>query len=310
MRGPPALSRFRNRLSWEDLNPSGIRQLVDLAAAEDLIGHGLEHKPQIAGDRTTLAIQVKGEGKAAVIARESMVVCGIKAIPVVLDAFGATQVNFATEKADGDLAVEGECIGVLSGSASTLLTAERTLLNLLQKMSGIATSARKFVDMLEGYDTEMLDTRKNTLGWRALEKYSVAQGGFYNHRYGLNDRILIKDNHLGAKGIVDGHRLEETIKTVKASNQDLIVEVEVDHVTQVSPSINGGADAILLDNFSPNEVAKVVQVYKEEVVLEASGSITLETVCEYAEAGPHFLSTGAAVHRSNWVDLGLDWKEN
>ncbi len=306
----PALSHFRTRLSWEDLNPSAIRKLVDLAIDEDLIGHGLRIAPQSTGDRTTRAIQVHGEGKASVIAREPMVVCGLEAIPILLEVFGPTQANFSTRKEDGDLVVAGECIGVLSGSSSTLLSAERTLLNLLQKMSGIATSARKFVDMLQGCDTEMLDTRKTTPGWRALEKYSAARGGFYNHRYGLNDQILVKDNHLAAKGIVDGHRLEETISGMKANNPDLILEVEVDHLSQVSPSINGGADAILLDNFIPTEVAKVVHAHKKEVVLEVSGNITLETAREYAETGPHFLSTGAAVHRSNWVDLGLDWEQN
>jgi len=304
---PTALSHFRQRLSWDDLDKDAIRKLVRLAAEEDLHGKGLINETTRTGDQTTISMGVSGQGTAAIVAREPLVVCGLPMIPLILKEFEVEDAAIENSKVDGDEVEVGETLAFISGAAVGLLTAERTLLNFIQRLSGVATASKAFVKALSGTKTDLLDTRKTTPGHRALEKYATATGGFFNHRYGLNDRILVKDNHLAANRATKGKKLAESVARLKGTGANLLVEVEVDCSEQIAPVLSAGVDAILLDNFSVEEVAEAVEEIEDRAVVEASGGITLESARQYADANPHFLSTGAPVHNSSWMDLGLDW---
>ena len=307
MKEPTALSHFRQRLSWDDLDKDAIRKLVRLAVEEDLYGKGLINETTRTGDQTTISMGVSGQGTAAIVAREPLVVCGLPMIPLILKEFEVEDAAIENSKVDGDEVEVGETLAFISGAAVGLLTAERTLLNFIQRLSGVATASKAFVKALSGTKTDLLDTRKTTPGHRALEKYATATGGFFNHRYGLNDRILVKDNHLAANRATKGKKLAESVARLKGTGPNLLVEVEVDCGEQIAPVLSAGVDAILLDNFSVEEVAEAVEEIEDRAVVEASGGITLESARQYADANPHFLSTGAPVHNSSWMDLGLDW---
>ena len=250
---------------------------------------------------------VSGQGTAAIVAREPLVACGLPMIPLILEEFEVENAAVENSKSDGDEVEVGETLAFISGAAVGLLAAERTLLNFIQRLSGVATASKAFVKALSETKTDLLDTRKTTPGHRALEKYATATGGFFNHRYGLNDRILVKDNHLAANRATKGKKLAESVARLKGTGANLLVEVEVDCSEQIAPVLSAGVDAILLDNFSVEEVAEAVEEIEDRAVVEASGGITLESARQYADANPHFLSTGAPVHNSSWMDLGLDW---
>ncbi|MBC8349635.1 MAG: carboxylating nicotinate-nucleotide diphosphorylase [Verrucomicrobia bacterium] len=307
MKEPAALSHFRQRLSWDDLDKDAIRKLVRLAAEEDLHGKGLKKEAAQTGDQTTISMGVSGQGTAAIVAREPLVACGLQMIPLILEEFEVENAAVENSKSDGDEVETGETLAFISGAAVGLLATERTLLNFIQRLSGVATASKAFVKALSETNTGLLDTRKTTPGYRALEKYATATGGFFNHRYGLNDRILVKDNHLAANRATKGNKLAESVARLKATGSSLLIEVEVDCREQIAPVLSAGVDAILLDNFSVEEVAKAVEEIQGRAVVEASGGITLESARQYADASPHFLSTGAPVHHSSWMDLGLDW---
>jgi nicotinate-nucleotide pyrophosphorylase (carboxylating) len=304
---PAALSRFRQRLSWGDLDKDAIRKLIRLAAEEDLHGKGLKNEAAQTGDQTTISMGVSGQGTAAIVAREPLVACGLPMIPLILEEFEVEDSTVENSKSDGDEVEVGETLAFISGAAVGLLAAERTLLNFIQRLSGVATASKAFVKALSETKTDLLDTRKTTPGYRALEKYATATGGFFNHRYGLNDRILVKDNHLAANRATKGKKLAESVARLKRTGPSLLVEVEVDCSEQIAPVLSAGVDAILLDNFSVEEVAEAVEEIQGRAVVEASGGIKLESARQYADASPHFLSTGAPVHNSSWMDLGLDW---
>jgi len=304
---PAALSHFCQRLSWDDLDKDAIRKLVRLAADEDLHGKGLKNDATQTGDQTTISMGVSDLGTAAIVAREPLVACGLPMIPLILEEFEVENAEVENSKSDGDEVEIGETLAFISGAAVGLLAAERTLLNFIQRLSGVATSSKAFVKALSETKTGLLDTRKTTPGYRALEKYATATGGFFNHRYGLNDRILVKDNHLAANRATKGKKLAESVARLKGTGTNLLVEVEVDCSEQIAPVLSAGVDAILLDNFSVEEVAEAVEEIQCRAVVEASGGITLESARQYADASPHFLSTGAPVHNSSWMDLGLDW---
>ena len=307
MKEPAALSHFRQRLSWDDLDKDAIRKLVRLAAEEDLHGKGLTKEAAQTGDQTTISMGVSGQGTAAIVAREPLVACGLPMIPLILEEFEVENAAVENSKSDGDEVETGETLAFISGAAVGLLATERTLLNFIQRLSGVATASKAFVKALSETNTGLLDTRKTTPGYRALEKYATATGGFFNHRYGLNDRILVKDNHLAANRATKGNKLAESVARLKGTGSSLLIEVEVDCSEQIAPVLSAGVDAILLDNFSVEEVAEAVEEIQGRAVVEASGGITLESARQYADASPHFLSTGAPVHNSSWMDLGLDW---
>ena len=242
-----------------------------------------------------------------IVVREPMIVCGIKLIPLIADAFGAGEVTLHENLDDGTEAQPGQSIGTLIGPQSQILLIERTVLNFLQKLCGIATGTKRFVSLIEQHGVGLLDTRKTTPGLRSLEKYATGCGGGYNHRMGLYDRILAKDNHLAAASVDNPAKLELFVRDLKKSQPGFLVEVEVDDLDQLDAVLQGGADAVLLDNFSPDDIAKAVNLNHDRAILEASGGINEKNISLYAQAKPHFISTGAPVHASRWLDLGLDW---
>jgi nicotinate-nucleotide pyrophosphorylase (carboxylating) len=192
--------------------------------------------------------------------------------------------------------------------ASTLLSAERVLLNFLQKLTGIATLTAVYAAGLANTSSRLLDTRKTTPGWRMLEKYAVATGGGWNHRLGLFDRIMLKDNHLAAGHAVGGGQLAALVRHARAVRPDLLVECEVDALEQIAPVLEAEADVILLDNFSPETLRAALGEIGNLAWTEASGGITLENIGDIAKIGPDFISTGALTHQAAWVDVGLDWE--
>ena len=296
------------RLNWDQIDPDYLRQLVGLAKIEDLAGAGLASRPERLGDVTTALMPEGKFGQAQLTAREPMVVCGLGMVQHVLDAYGEGCL-FVPSMTDGSDVVAGEVLGTIDGLSSALLQGERVLLNFLQHLSGIASETREYVDALNGSDTALLDTRKTLPGYRVLQKYAFACGGGYNHRIGLFDRIMLKDNHLQVAGATGGDRLTETVALARATCGTLPVEVEVDSLTQIAPILEAGADIILLDNFSPEELKEAVRLIDGQACTEASGGITHNTLHWLGDLGLDFISTGAPVHQSRWKDIGLDWIE-
>lgn len=266
--------------------------------------------PPESRDVTSSSCKISGEGEAMIVVREPMIVCGIKLIPLIAETFGASEVTLHENLDDGTEVQPGQSIGTLIGPQSKILLIERTVLNFLQKLCGIATGTKRFVSLIEQYGVGLLDTRKTTPGLRSLEKYATGCGGGYNHRMGLYDRILAKDNHLAASSVDSPIKLEEFVRDLKKNQPKLLVEIEVDNLDQLDAVLQGGADAVLLDNFAPNDIVKAVDLNLDRAILEASGGINEKNIALYAQAKPHFISTGAPVHASRWLDLGLDWVQS
>ena len=305
---PPALSNFKSRITWDNLDKDLLESHLKICAEEDL-GKKFHEKNDWELDITTRNCRLMGSGSAQVMARESMIICGLMLIPLILKQFTNGEVSFTTNCQDGQSIGSDQIIGQLEGPENEILIVERTLLNFLQRIYGIATKAKKFVRIIEDLGVGLLDTRKTTPGLRLLEKYASGCGGSYNHRIGLFDRILIKDNHLAAAGVSEGSELEKFLHTVvQKKEEDVIVEVEIDQISQIHPAIQSGVDAVLLDNFTPENINRAVQEVQNKVVVEVSGGITEASIKDYAMARPHFISTGAPIHSGRWVDIGLDWK--
>lgn len=302
-----AIEQFCRRLDWEDIDVDHLRRLIASARDEDLGGLGLAEKPSRAGDVTTDSLPAEIDGTAELVARESLIVCGLPLTPLILEAFGPDCL-FEPSARDGDRVEKGDVLGSVSGPAATLLQAERVMLNFVQHLSGIATQTARYVKALGKSSARLLDTRKTTPGLRVLEKYAVARGGGWNHRLGLFDRVLLKDNHLAASGVADNKGLTDAVRTVGLKNPDVIIEVEVDRIDQIEAVLNAGADVILLDNFSQAEVADAVALIGGRVYIEASGSVTPDSLAGLAATGVDFISCGALIHKSVWKDVGLDWK--
>lgn len=298
---------FQTRLAWQDLDPDYLHQLVGLAKIEDLAGAGLADRPERLGDVTTALMPEGATGEAQLTAREPLTICGLGLVQAVLDSYG-TDGRFEPKVKDGDALKKGDIIGILSGSSSALLQAERVLLNFLQHLSGIATETRRYVDALGDSTTALLDTRKTLPGYRVLQKFAFACGGGYNHRIGLFDRIMLKDNHLAVAGATGGNRLTETVALAVNACEDLAVEVEVDTLEQIEPVLEAGADIILLDNFSIAELREAMRIIDGRACAEASGGIQIDTLPALGELGLDFISTGAPIHQSTWKDIGLDWR--
>lgn len=308
---PTSSQRFREqlyrRVSWSDLDPEALSALVARARDEDLDGAGFREGPARPGDASTAAVIGEAHGSADLIAREKLVACGLPLVPLVLEAYG-NEAHFSQDVEEGQKVAPGGVLGRLEGTVAPLLTAERVILNFLQRLSGIATATARFCEALGPDGPCLLDTRKTTPGLRALEKYATATGGGWNHRLGLYDRIMLKDNHLAASKGSAGERLAAAVRQAISRRPDLPVEVEVDLPEQILPALHAGAHVILLDNFSDTALAAAVREIDGRALTEASGGINLDRCARLRDLGLDFVSTGATVHQARWVDIGLDWR--
>lgn len=278
------------------------RSLIALALAED-IGP--------TGDRTTLAlIPPDREATAAFVARTAGVVAGLPAAALVIGAVDAG-LRFVPEVPDGTRVGPGQRIAAVSGPLQHILVAERTALNFLQRLSGVASLTRKYVDTIAGLKAAILDTRKTTPGWRLLEKYAVRMGGGVNHRTGLYDGILIKDNHIAGLGD-PATAVRRAVELARAfpGNRGLPVEVEVDSLAQLDQVLPAKPEIVLLDNMPPDVLRAAVAVrdrMSPGTLLEASGGVNLSTVRAIAEAGVDRVSVGALTHSAPALDIALDY---
>jgi nicotinate-nucleotide pyrophosphorylase (carboxylating) len=280
-----------------ELFATEICQVVQLALAED-IG---------SGDATTLAV-VPGTAtaKAVMRAREPLVVAGLAfAEATFAEVSPAIQVERLAR--DGQHVGAGEILLRLSGLARAILSAERVALNFVQRLSGIATLTAQFVDAIKGTPAQILDTRKTTPGWRRFEKYAVTCGGGKNHRFGLFDLILIKDNHLAALQNEKPNAIAAAVARAREKFPNLKVEVEADTLEQAEQAADAGADLILLDNMNPVKLRLAVQKIKGRAQIEASGGVNPANVRAIAGAGVDFISVGALTHSARAVDIGLDF---
>jgi len=279
------------------------RRLIRLALAEDLGDRG---------DLTTQALISPAQTASVnIVARQAGVLAGLRLAPLVFHEIDQA-VRFEAHVADGDVLSRGQAVASLSGRLQSLLVGERTCLNFLAHLCGIATLTRKFVDAVTGTSAQIFDTRKTLPGWRELEKFAVRAGGGCNHRMGLFDMVLVKDNHLAAWRAESADR--GVAAAVRAARErapaGIAVEVEVDTLEQFADAIAGKPDLVLLDNMSPDELRRAVAWRNERapaIGLEASGGITLENVAEIARTGVERISVGALTHSPAALDLAFDW---
>ena len=271
-----------------------IERIVRMALEEDL-GHGHD----ITSDTLIPASET---ATATLRARQPGVLCGLM---LALTAFSLTDIDFdmSVHKQDGDLLEPGDVIAEITGPARALLTAERVALNFLTHLSGIATLTRQYVKEIEGTGAEICDTRKTIPGLRMFQKYEVSIGGGANHRFGLDDAILIKDNHIAIAGGID-----QALNQAKMLAGHMVkIEIEVDTLEQLQAVINNGnADVVMLDNMAPEILKQGIEMVEGRMAVEASGGVTIDTVRAIAETGVHYISAGALTHSAPALDIGLD----
>lgn len=309
--GTGVVKEFR-QIVWDERVADDCRQIIRLAVREEL---------DRSHDLTTVAlVAAASRGAADIVVRQPGVLAGLPAVPLVISELNL-DVSFRPFHEDGDAVAAGTRVVRLDGATRHLLTAERLILNLLGRLSGIATLTRQFVRQVAGTRSRIYDTRKTTPGWRRLEKYAVRCGGGSNHRTGLFDAVLIKDNHLaqaacnasgtGMSPAEAVRRARRYLQDVQPPQADAVVEVEVDTLDQLEDVLGAGPDIILLDNMSPPQLREAVRRRDESgspAELEASGGITLATVRQVAESGVERISIGALTHSAAALDIGLDWR--
>jgi nicotinate-nucleotide pyrophosphorylase (carboxylating) len=306
------------QLAWSTEIEDDLRRLVRLAVYEDL---------DRGQDWTTVClVPPEASAHANVVARQGGVIAGLAAIGTVLDEMDiAAEVQLRA--GDGEAVAAGAIVATISGSARDLLTSERLILNLLGRLSGIATLTRQYVDAIAGTGARLYDTRKTTPGWRRLEKYAVRCGGGHNHRRGLFDAILIKDNHLAFGREEPGAAAYSPVEAVRkakaflaqqaalplpgAPDPQMLVEIEVDSLDQLRQVLPERPDIVLLDNMTPEMLREAVTIRNQgapQTELEASGGINLQTIRAVAETGVERISCGALTHSAQCLDVALDWQ--
>ena len=281
-----------------ELTAAEIRRAVCAALAEDLG----------CGDVTTLAtVPPNAKSIALMRAREPLTVAGLQFAEL---AFKQVSPKIKIEKLarDGQKVAAGKTLLKISGSSRAILSAERVALNFVQRLSGVATATAQFADAVRGARAKILDTRKTTPGWRRFEKYAVACGGGKNHRLGLFDMVLIKDNHLVALRKEKPNAIAAAVIRARGKFPKLKVEVEADTLEQVAQAAAAGADIILLDNMPPAQLRAAVKIINGRAQTEASGGVNLKTLRAIAETGVDFISVGAITHSARAVDIGLDFE--
>ncbi len=274
---------------------SNLDELILMALRED-VGDG---------DHSTLAcIPPTAQGKAKMVAKQDGILCGIEVAQRVFQLVNS-DLKITLTKHDGDAIVKGDLLMLVEGSSASILTAERTALNYIQRLSGIATETHRMVAMLEGLHTRLLDTRKTTPNMRLLEKYAVKCGGGTNHRIGLYDMVMLKDNHIDFAGGIEA-AIDRTHDYLKSNNKNLRIEIEVRNLDELERVMqHGGVDRIMLDNFDTETLRKAVQRIDGQYETEASGGITEATLRSYAETGVDFISVGALTHHIKSLDISL-----
>ena len=293
----PLSEPTRRTLIEGGLDPDAVAGIVRSAVAEDLMG-GIDVT-------STATIPADQRSTATFGARQPGVISGLPVAAAVIETVcGEAASNFQASVVDGTSVEAGTKIAEVTAPTRSLLTAERTALNLMGHLSGVATATRRWADALEGTAAVVRDTRKTTPGLRALEKYAVRCGGGTNHRMGLADMALVKDNHIAAAGGV-----AEAFRRVRALASTIPVEIEVDSLDGLREAIAAGADEVLIDNFSPDEMREAVAIRNRlgpAVRIEASGGLTLESARAVAETGVDYIAVGELTHSARVLDIGLD----
>ena len=270
--------------------PSTVIRLIEHAIEED-IGHG---------DITTgLLVPDDSQSRALYIAKANFVIAGFPFAEEVFNILDP-KTSFKTFFAEGAKVRKGDVLGEVSGSTKVVLAGERVSLNILQRLSGIASLTGAYVDAVMGTDAKIMDTRKTTPCLRFMEKYAVRMGGGTNHRYGLFDGILIKDNHIEAVGSIT-----KAVAMAKAGHHLAKIEVEVENIVDLQEAVAAGADVIMLDNMSIDDMKEAVKIVQKRIPLEASGNVSLENVREIAETGVDMISIGALTHSAAAADISL-----
>ncbi|MFZ5825934.1 MAG: carboxylating nicotinate-nucleotide diphosphorylase [Bacillota bacterium] len=274
------------------LNPIAVDELVRRALLEDIGPGDITTEATVPADKTCTAV---------IIAKETGVLCGQQVAEATFRAVDP-RLTYEVLVPEGSEITTGQGVARISGSARSVLMAERVALNFLQRMSGIATTTRRLSDSIKYYHARLVETRKTTPGLRMVEKYAVRVGGGLNHRYGLHDAILIKDNHIAVAGGVR----EAVVAARKVASHTSRVEVEVESLEQVQDALDAGADIILLDNMDPEMMKKAVELVGGKAILEASGGITATTLVDVAKSGVDIISMGALTHSVKALDLSLE----
>ena len=274
------------KLDWKKID-----QVIEWALNEDV---GM-------GDLTTDGIiEEETQARGKIIAKDNLILAGIDIVPRIFEKSLLT-FNFKPFFKDGDFVPKGEIIEIIEGNAKIILTYERVVLNFLQRLSGIATNASKFASEVEGTKAKIVDTRKTTPGWRMLEKYAVKVGGGENHRFGLFDAVLIKDNHITLCG-----GIKEAVERIRNFIPPYLkVEVEASNLKEVKDALEAGAEIILLDNMSINDIGEAVKLINGKTVIEVSGGVNLSNIKEIASMEVDLISIGALTHSASAVDMSM-----
>ena len=287
-------------MSLPEIDFTRVEQLINLAFEEDLSD---------LGDATSLGvIPSTTEATAVFIAKDDLICCGL---PVAEMAFKILDedIKFHAKVNEGDFCSKGTIMAEFKGNAQALLTGERTALNFIQRLCGVATTSHRYAKAVAGTDTLILDTRKTTPGWRNLEKYAVACGGAANHRIGLYDMVMIKDNHRELAGFEGEKGITRSINRSRETFPQLAVEVEADTLAEVKEAVTAGADVIMLDNMSNEEMTEAIKIVDGKAKIEASGGITLKRIPSIAALGGiNYISVGALTHSVKAADISMDIK--
>lgn len=279
----------------ELLQLTDVQALIDIALRED-IG---------SGDHSSLACIGNDKiGNAYCLAKDDGIICGLDLAEYIFNKIDKS-LEFKSNFIDGNEIKKGDTVFTVVGKSISILTAERLVLNFMQRLSGVATQSKKISNLLIGYQTKVLDTRKTTPGMRLFEKYAVKIGGSFNHRIGLYDMIMLKDNHIDFAGGIK-QAIEKTHDYLKEHNLNLNIEVETRNLDEVQQVLNvGGIQRIMLDNFTPELLKDAITLIDGKFETEASGGITIETIQSFADSGVDFISVGALTHSAKSIDLSL-----
>jgi len=280
----------QTKLKTGAIRPSLYTKFIKAALAEDAAGNDIT---------TKFTVSPKALCKARLVAKQDIVLAGIAVFEAVFKTLDG-DIKVVKKFADGASVPKGAVVAVITGKARPILSAERVALNILQRMSGVATLASEFAKAVDGTGAKILDTRKTTPGLRDLEKYAVRTGGAFNHRRDLSAMVLIKENHIAAAG-----GIAQAVAGVKKSKRKMFIEVEVTNLDELNEALNAGVDRVLLDNMTPQQVKQAVKIAKGKAETEASGNMNLKTVRSYAQAGVDYISVGALTHSPPAADVSL-----